>query len=121
VSGNSQPVVICAPAQAWVINSLIIDPPPIYTSNALPAGIVVAIVPAAIACAVGTPIISASLETHLHMAAPTTDIVSSPGTVAAPARSVFQIDSSALRFLMDLTWTRRSASAVAWMQNVNWP
>jgi hypothetical protein len=120
VAGNNQMVLVCAPKQASAIKSVIIDPPPVFTSNALPAGTVVAIVPAAIACAIGTPIISASLEVSLHMASPASDIVSSPGTVAAPQRSMFQEDSSALRFLLDLAWTKRGAS-VSMISGANWP
>jgi hypothetical protein len=120
VSGNSEPLLIGAPKQISAIKSLIIDPPPLYISNTLPAGTVVAIVPAAIACAVGTPLIEASSEVTLHMAAPAADLVTSPGVVAAPQRSLFQTDSSALRFLMDLTWSKRGAG-VAMVQNCNWP
>jgi hypothetical protein len=120
VSGNSPIVLIGAPKQISAIKSLIYDPPPLFTSNALPAGTLVAIVPASIACAVGTPVIEASRETHLHMANPASDIVVSLGTVAAPAKSMFQTDSSALRFLMDITWTKRGAG-VAMISGANWP
>jgi hypothetical protein len=123
VSGNSKPIIIAAPQQASVIASVIIDPPPVYISNALPAGTIVAIVPASLAVAVGMPLIEASREVTLHMANPASDIVAgSPGVVAAGQKSMFQTDSSALRFLMDLTWTRRSATnGVQFMQGVNWP
>jgi len=70
-----------------------IDPPPTYASNALAAGTVVAFAPAAIATANDAPVISAAKETTLHMAAPAAELVSSPGTVAAASRSIFQTDS----------------------------
>jgi HK97 family phage prohead protease/HK97 family phage major capsid protein len=44
----------------------------------------------------------------------------SPATVAAPARSLFQTDSIALRMLMDLNWAMRRAGVVAWTESVTW-
>jgi hypothetical protein len=46
--------------------------------------------------------------------------VGTPNTVAAPMRSMFQSDSSALRLIMEVSWGLRTSGAVAWMQNVNW-
>lgn len=74
-----------------MLKATIIDPPPIYTSNALAAGTVVAIVPSAIAAAIDAPQISASREVTLHMAAPASDLVASPSTVAAPQKLELQI------------------------------
>jgi hypothetical protein len=53
--------------------------------------------------------ITASIETTLHMASPASELVSSPGTVAAPQRSIFQTDSLALRFTMDQSRIKRGA------------
>jgi HK97 family phage prohead protease len=44
----------------------------------------------------------------------------SPGTVAAPQRSLFQTDSLALRLVLPLNWLQRRAGTVAWTQNVTW-
>jgi hypothetical protein len=118
--GASGMVIVAAPAQAAMIKALIIDPPPTYASNALADKTVVGIVPASIASANSTPQISASIETTLHMAVPASELVSSPGTVAAPQRGMFQTDSSALRFMMDVSWVRRGAG-VAVTTGVNWP
>jgi hypothetical protein len=120
VSGGNVVHLIAAPKQASAIRATLIDPPPTFASNALADKTVVAIVPAAIASANGAPQISASLEVSLHMAAPAAELVSSPGTVAAPQRSVFQTDSLALRFTMELSWTKRGAG-VALISAVNWP
>jgi hypothetical protein len=95
VAGNSPMVLVCAPKQAVTIKLVAIDPPPIFTSNALAAGTIVGVVPNSIAAAVGPPRIEASRETTLHMAAPATELVSSPGVVAVPAKSMFQ--TAALR------------------------
>jgi hypothetical protein len=120
VSGNSQPILICAPAQAATIKLVAFNPPPVFASNALADKTVVAVVPAAIASASGAPAISVSKETTLHMAAPASDLVSSPGTVAAPSRSLYQTDSLALRYTQDLTWAKRG-NGVAMITGANWP
>jgi hypothetical protein len=120
VSGNSRMVIVAAPAQASAIRSVIIDPPPTFASNALADKTVVGIVPAAIASANSTPIIQASKEVTLHMAAPAAELVASPSTVAAPQRSVYQTDSLALRFTQELSWTKRGAG-VAMITGANWP
>jgi hypothetical protein len=120
VSGNAQMVIAAAPAQAAIIRAVSVDPPPTYSSNALPDGTVVGIVPVAIATANDTPVISVSRETTFHMAAPASDIVSSPGTVASPSRSVFQTNSLALRFTQDMTWAKRGPG-VAMITGANWP
>jgi hypothetical protein len=120
VSGNSPPVLIAAPKQASAIASVIIDPPPLYVSNALASGTVCAIVPAAIASANGAPAISISREMTLHMAAPASDLVVSPSTVAAPQRSIWQTDSAVLRYTQELAWTKRG-NGVAMITGCNWP
>jgi hypothetical protein len=43
-----------------------------------------------------------------------------PATVAAPARSLFQTDSIALRMIMDVNWTLRRSGVVAWTSSVTW-
>jgi hypothetical protein len=120
VSGGSPVHLVAAPAQAAAIKATLIDPPPTYASNALADKTVVAIVPSAIASANGTPLISASLETTLHMASPASELVASPSTVAAPQRSMFQTDSLALRYTQELSWMKRGAG-VAICSSVNWP
>ena len=44
----------------------------------------------------------------------------SPGTVAAPQRSLWQTDSLALRLVLPINWLQRRAGTVVWMQNVTW-
>jgi hypothetical protein len=43
-----------------------------------------------------------------------------PPTVAAPAQSMFQTDSLALRLILPLNWTMRRAGVVAWVAGVTW-
>jgi hypothetical protein len=120
VSGSGRPVIVGAPKQIAAIEADYINPPPYYESKALAEGTVVAIVPAAVASANGTPTITASLEATLHSADPAADLVASPSTVAAPQRSIFQSDSLAVRFTMDLSWTTRGAG-VAMITGAAWP
>jgi hypothetical protein len=125
-SGSSEPVIIAAPKQAFAIKSALIDPPPVYASNVLATspvgpGAVIAIVPQAIASANGAPRIERSTETTLHMSSPASDLVASPSTVAAPQRSLFQTDSVAVKYVQELSWTKRGAAGVAWIQGCNWP
>lgn len=48
------------------------------------------------------------------------EIVDIGGVMAAPVRSFFQIDAVALRLVLPATWSRRSSSAIAWIENVAW-
>jgi len=120
VSGGSRMVLVAAPKQAEAIRLIAVDPPVVYASNQLADKTVVAIVPGAIASANSTPLISVSRETTIHMASPAADLVISPSTVSAPQKSMFQADSLALRFLLDLTWVKRGAG-VAVISSCNWP
>jgi hypothetical protein len=120
VSGSSQMVIVAAPAQAAMIKGVLVDPPPTYASNALANGTVVAMVPAAIASATGTPSIFASTHATIHQAAPAADLVISPSTVAAPQKSMCQTDSTAIRFVMAASWVKRGAG-VAMLTGANWP
>jgi hypothetical protein len=120
VAGNQQMIIVAAPKQAAAIKLVAVDPPPVYASNALADKTVCAFVPGAIASANSTPLISVSRETTIHMASPAADLVISPSTVSAPQKSMFQADSLALRFLLDLTWVKRGAG-VAVISSCNWP
>jgi hypothetical protein len=120
VSGNSRMVLVCAPKQAEAIRLIAVDPPTVHASNALADKTVCAIVPAAIASANSTPVISVSRETTLHMASPAADLVVSPSTVAAPQKGMFQTDSLALRYTQELAWAKRG-NGVAVIAGANWP
>jgi HK97 family phage major capsid protein/HK97 family phage prohead protease len=97
---------------------------PIIDSSTVPAKTVI-LIDAADFVVVGgeAPRFEMSDQATLHMedTAPA-DLVGpgSPGTVAAPQRSLFQTDSLALRMIMPLNWTNRRAGTVAWTNNVTW-
>ena len=81
---------------------------------------VVAIVPAAIASANSPPLISIARETTRGHQQPASRIVATPGTVAAPQRSLFQTDLLALKDTQEMTWAKRGPG-VAEILAVNWP
>jgi hypothetical protein len=119
VAGASPPIIIASPPQAMVINTVAVNPGMVFSSNALPAKTVVGVVAQGVVTAISAPTISASLHAHIHMAAPASEIVISPSTVAAPAKSMFQTNSVALKLIENVSWARRGAS-LAWVQNTNW-
>jgi hypothetical protein len=119
VSGGSPMVIVANPAEASMIKLVAVDPPPVYACSAVPAKTVIALVPSSIVSAMSTPTISVSNEITLHMETVPAELVSTPGTIAAPQRSLFQTDSLALRFTIEASWARRG-NGVAYVQNVNW-
>ncbi|MDA9400777.1 hypothetical protein [Bradyrhizobium sp. CCBAU 45389] len=69
----------------------------------------------------GEPTVDTSRSAVLHMADPP-EMISTPGTpatVAAPAISMFQTDSFALRCIARMTWSVAPGS-VAWLENAQW-
>lgn len=96
---------------------------PVFPSSALAAGTVAAVAPAALAFAVNpVPDIDVSAEAVLHMDDDPDPIVSagSPGTTAAPVRSMFQTDCLAIRLIADLSWQKLHEDAVAYMEGIGW-
>jgi hypothetical protein len=120
VSGSGLPVLVASPAQAMTLAITALHPGLVYSSNALPAKTIVGLIPEAVATSIEAPRIELAASGSLVMAAPASDVVTSPGVVGAPQRSLFQTDTVALRFVLPVTWARRSNSAVAWLTNVNW-
>jgi hypothetical protein len=118
VAGGRSPLVVAAPAQAVAL--LMRSPRELWQvipCAALPAKTVIGIVPAAIATAISSPRIEASNTAMVEMdTAPTGD----PTTATCPTISLFQSDEVGLRFILPSSWARRSASAVAWLNNVAW-
>jgi hypothetical protein len=120
-SGGSSPVLILPPAQFVSINmyplSTVFD---VFMSPALASGTVMGLVPAALATAVEAPRLEQVDMAQLHMEQLAAELVSSPGVVAAPQRSLFQTDTSAVRLILAASWALRSASAVAVVNSVKW-
>jgi hypothetical protein len=121
LAGGSPPVLVAAPAQFVSLQmhpvSTVWDT---FMSQALPNGTCVGLVPAALATAVEAPRIEMVDQAQLHMEQLAAELVSSPGVIAAPQRSLFQTDSQAIRFVLPASWALRSASAVAVVNSVKW-
>jgi hypothetical protein len=122
VAGNSNIAIIASVDAAVALHlRLIREEWPILVSSALPARTVIMMVLNALVSSVsGPPQIEASSQAAYVPDTLPTDIVSSPGVVAASVTSVFQTDKTALKLRWPVTWTLRDARGLAWMQNTNW-
>lgn len=96
---------------------------PIFTTAALPTNTVQAIALNALAVAIDPdPNIQVAESATLHFDDAPTDIgiAGSPSTVAAPARSLFQMDSIAMRIELGVDWELRAANSTAFVTGVTW-
>jgi hypothetical protein len=126
VAGNGPIIFVASPAQAVSIRmrrgaDLGYE---VLASSALAAGRVMAVAPNALAVALDpVPTFDITKEAVLVYddAAPAqVGTVGSPNTVGAPARSLFQTDSLALKLRFNAAWGLRTTGAVAWTQSVTW-
>jgi hypothetical protein len=62
---------------------------------------------------------SSNSALHMEDTSPAA-LVTGAGTVAAPIRSLFQTDSTALRMILHVSWGVRAAGLVQVINNVNW-
>lgn len=95
----------------------------IWASSALADGTVIAIEPQAFVSAFGAnPKITASMQTAIHMddAATALAATGTPNTVSAPARSLFQTDTIALKLILDAAWALRAAGRVQVITDATW-
>lgn len=70
-----------------------------------------------------TPNFSVSDQAVLHMEDTTPlqlGTAGTPPTIAAPARSLWQTDTMAIRMIMDINWAMRRAGVVAWTDTMTW-
>jgi len=70
-----------------------------------------------------TPRFDVSDQAVLHMEDTTPlaiGTVGTPPTVAAPARSLFQTDTMAIRMIMDVNWALRHSGVVSWTESMTW-
>ena len=95
---------------------------PVITAPTMPADQIIAVDAAAFASAIGVPSFRASQNVTLHMdLAPTAlSATGSPNAVAAPMRSAFQSDVTALRSIVPIDWALRRAHAVAVINGTTW-
>jgi hypothetical protein len=117
--GGANPVFICAAAQAIAMR-IFAGPrfdDSILASTVLPAGTVICIEPRSLVATVDAAVPEFDIKTAplLQMSSPAVDVIA-----GAPTRSMFQIDSLAMRMaLRDIDWKLR-APHLSWVQATNW-
>jgi Phage capsid family len=99
-------------------------PFPLMASTAVDDAAVICLSPSCVAIAGGLdpPTISVSRKTTLHMAddpAPLTT-QGTPNVAAYPVRSLAQTDCVAIKLRCELDWALRSATALAWVNDIVW-
>jgi hypothetical protein len=95
----------------------------ILGSVAVPAGRLIAVDPLGIIHGINPMAdIQADESTTIHMSDTPANIgtAGSPPVVAAPVQSMFQTAQIAMRMLADISYTKRRAAAVAYIDPVNW-
>jgi hypothetical protein len=126
---SSDLAYIANPKQAAAIRIRRVSPlaAPVWPSIFIPVGTVIAVAPDCFVSAYGPmPEYADSAEAVLHAedtSPAQIGTVGTPNIVAAPARSLWQMDQVGLRLILRASWAWRvpaSTPAVAWMQNVTW-
>ena len=122
-----KPIFITGPIQAATLSLLAPMSNPngmlILISPTLAAGTVIAVDAAAFASALGVPSFRASQNVTLHedTAATALSTVGTPANVvAAPMRSAFQSDVTALRSIIPVDWALRRTGAIAYTTGTTW-
>jgi hypothetical protein len=117
VSGNAPIVLIGAPKQATFMRlNIEAGNFEIFASTALPDKTVIALASNALASVIDPqPRFDTSIESAAHM-----ETNPQPGIANAVTVSTFQADLVSLRLRFDVNWGLRSASGVAFMNNVSW-
>jgi HK97 family phage prohead protease/HK97 family phage major capsid protein len=97
---------------------------PVIQSGTVPVGVVICMDAADYVSVAGdAPRFEISDQATLHMEDTNPLQLAAAGTppvVAAPAQSMFQTDSLALRLILPLNWTVRRAGVVSWVAGVTW-
>jgi hypothetical protein len=116
-------VLVAGPAVAGRLMALLGDSEiPILMTTALTDKTLAAISPAAVASGyTSAPTVEISKDTTLHMeAANPAELVSSPGTVAAPQRSIFQTGAMAVKVRANCAWCIQPGGAATITGGVQW-
>jgi hypothetical protein len=94
---------------------------PIISSPSLANGTVIAIDARGFASGFGAvPQLDVSRETVLHMESEEPDQIGEGGSVAAPARSMFQTDCVALKSVLRAAYAMRAPGLVQYVTGVSW-
>jgi hypothetical protein len=124
VAGNAPIIFVAAPPQAAAMK-LWRSPFPyeVLASGTLAAGTVLAVATNALVSAIDPlPRIDVSREAVLHMdTSPTAlSVASTPNSVAAPLRSLYQTDAIGLRIILYVSWGLRNSGGLSWTESVTW-
>jgi hypothetical protein len=95
----------------------------VLVSTTVTAGMLIMVDAADFVAVSAQPEFEASEHATLHMEDTTPlniGTAGAPATVAAPAQSMFQTASVALRMLLPVTWAMRRTGMVQWMTGANW-
>lgn len=124
IAGNGEVVLVAAIDQAVALRlRQHRETYVILVSAALAAGTIIAVAPNGLASAIDpVPRFEVADAATLVMddAAGPLSQVGTPNTISAPARSMFQTDSLALRVVLQVGWGLRSPTAIAFMTGVAW-
>lgn len=97
---------------------------PVLASLAVPGDRLIALDCASLAAAYGAvPRFDSADQAVLHMEDAAPAQIGTPGapaTVAAPSRSLWQTDTTALRMILPIDWAMRAAGHVAFVDGVTW-
>jgi HK97 family phage prohead protease len=97
---------------------------PLIQSGTVPLGVVICLDAADYVSVSGdTPRFEISDQATLHMEDTNPQQLAAagtPATVAAPAQSMFQTDSLALRLILPMNWAMRRTGVVSWVAGVTW-
>jgi hypothetical protein len=118
-----RPVLIVGPAQAASFSLLAPSSTlSVLVSPTVAAGVAIMVDAAAFASALGVPTFKVSIHTTLHENTVPLAIGTpgTPATVAAPTRSMYQTDTSALRSIVPIDWILRRSGAVAYLTGATW-
>lgn len=126
VAGNSLPVFVADPTTAATMRSFRDRVPyEVFASASLAPGVVIAIVPSAVASATDdTPRFSKADSATLHMEdtspLPIATGAQGSGVLATPTRSLWQTDALGNRMIMEISWALRNPLGLAWTTATGW-
>ncbi|PPQ16622.1 phage major capsid protein [Bradyrhizobium sp. AC87j1] len=124
VAGNGEVVLVAATDQSVALRlRQTRETYRVLASAALAPGTVISIAPSGLASALDpVPRFEIASEGALVMddAAGPLSTVGTPNVVAAPARSLFQTDTLALRVVLQASWGSRSPLAIAYTTGASW-
>jgi hypothetical protein len=93
-----------------------------FASQPLAAGTLIALEPSSLVCGIDpVPEFSVGVQPTLHMETATPqDVTGGTPSPAVPIKSMFQVDSIALRMILRVAWGLRANGHAQWIQGATW-